>query len=139
MAVITIAAQKHAAFVTVRHFSPSEAGGPATLSIMTLRKATFSITKQSIKGSFVALSIKGLFVTRSINDTQHKHHSAKTPLSIATLCHYSECHIPFIVRLNVVMLRVIMFNVVMSTIFMANIMLNAIGPGCSLPELNPLQ
>jgi hypothetical protein len=47
-----------------------------------------------------------------ICDTQHKSHSAKFTLSIATLCHYAECCILFIIMLNVIMLSIIRLIVV---------------------------
>jgi hypothetical protein len=53
----------------------------------------------------MTLRRRGLHVTIIINDTQY-----------TTLCRYGECHVLFIVMLNVVMLSDIMFNVVMLSV-----------------------
>ncbi len=52
----------------------------------------------------MTVSIKGLFVTLSINDTQHE--------TICIECHYADSRDLFIVMLNIIMLIVIMLNVV---------------------------
>ncbi len=52
---------------------------------------TPSITTPSIKGLYVTLSIKGLYVT----------------LSITMIYHYAECHIRFMIMLNIIMLSVV--------------------------------
>ncbi len=49
-------------------------------------------------------------------------------LGITTLCHYTECccaecHILFIVMLNVIMLSVIMLNVIMLSVAMQNVIM----------------
>jgi hypothetical protein len=54
----------------------------------------------------MALSIKGLYVTLSINDTQHNN-----VLPYAE-CRYAECHILFIVMLSINMLNAVMLSVV---------------------------
>ncbi len=66
---------------------------------MTISITTFRITK---------LSIEGLIMTLSIHDTDYR--------NIATLCKYAECLILFIVMLNVIMLRVVMVNVLMLSV-----------------------
>jgi hypothetical protein len=63
---------------------------------------TFSITTFSR----TTLNIKGLFVTLSINDIQHKRHSALQK------CHYAEFCYFLTVMLNVNMLSVVMLSVV---------------------------
>ncbi len=90
---------------------------PSGVGAMTLIITTFSI---------MTLSIMGLFVTLSINGTQHKWHAAQLTISIETLCiecHYAEryyagCYISFIVMLNVVMLSVVILSVVMLNVVM---------------------
>ncbi len=63
--------------------------------------------------------------TLSINT--HLRHLALMPLSVATICHYAECCVLFIVMLNVIMPNVIMLNVVMLNVVMLNvIMLNVV-------------
>ena len=77
----------------------------STVCLGVLENATtLSITKHSIMG---------LFVTLSINDTQQNNllHYAK--------CCYVECHILFIVMLSVVILIVIMLSAVMLSVICA--------------------
>ncbi len=57
----------------------------------------------------MTLSKKCLFVTVSVNNIQHKFHSA---YQHSIQCHYAEYHDLFIVMPNVIMLSVVMLNVV---------------------------
>ncbi len=72
----------------------------ATFSIMTLSITTFSIMTLSIATfSIMTLNIMGLFVTLSINDTQHINSLYSVSVSV-------------IVMLSVIMLNVVMLSVV---------------------------
>ncbi len=63
--------------------------GSMTLSITTL--------------SMMTISIKSLYVTLSVNDTQHNNALPYCPL----LCHYAGCHMFFFVILSVIMQSVV--------------------------------
>jgi hypothetical protein len=54
----------------------------------------------------MTLSAKGLYMTLSINDTQHDN-----SLPYAD-CSYAECHVLFTIMLSVTMLHVVMLSVV---------------------------
>ncbi len=69
-----------------------------SVSIMTISITTLSITTLSIR----TLRIKGLFVTVSMNDTQHA--------NTLPICEY---RILFIIILIVIMLNVVMLRVVL--------------------------
>ncbi len=71
-----------------------------TLSLMTFSIMTFSIAIQNIKGLLATLSIKV---------TKHK------TIILTTFWPYAECHVSFIVVLNVVMLDVIRLSIEMPT------------------------
>jgi hypothetical protein len=90
-----------------------------TISLAVVRGAmTFSITTLST----MTLSIKGLFVTLSINDIQHKRHSACQKCHYAEYL-YAECQNFLIVMMNVIILSVIMLNVVGLSVVMMNVAL----------------
>jgi hypothetical protein len=55
--------------------------------------------------SIMTLSIKGLYATFSISDT------AQLTLSKTMICHYAECRVLFIIKLNTIMLNDIMLSV----------------------------
>jgi len=67
--------------------------GATILSIMALGIMIFSV---------MTISITGLFGTLSINDIQHKRHSA------LQYCHFAECRVSFIVMLNIIMPSLVM-------------------------------
>jgi hypothetical protein len=86
-----------------------------TLSITTLSITTLSITTLSITTLCITtLSIKDLYVKLSIGDR------IKT-LGITTFCHYAECRVLFIIKLNVIMLNVIMLNVSMLSVVILSV------------------
>ncbi len=50
-------------------------------------------------------------------------------LSITTFCHYAECRVLFIIKLNVIMLNVSMLNVSMQSVSMQSVvMLSVMAP-----------
>jgi hypothetical protein len=75
-----------------------------TFSIMTLDFMSY-------------LCLMGLFVTLSINDVQHKRHSASQK------CHYAECRDFLFVLLNFIMLSIIMLSIIMLSVIMLSVMI----------------
>jgi hypothetical protein len=70
----------------------------------------------------MTLSIIGLFVTISINDTQHN----------SIECYCAECRVSLIVMLNVIVPNVIVPNVIMLSVIMQNVvMLGVMAPKLS--------
>jgi hypothetical protein len=87
--------------------------GTTTLSITTISIMTVSI---------MTLSTKGVFVTLSINDTQHKRQSAKS--SSVIMLNVVILSVTFFIDvLSVVMLSVVMLSVVMLSVVAPSFML----------------
>ncbi len=85
-----------------------------TIKTVTILPTSYVVVIQVMSATtFVipTLSLKGLHVTLSVSN------------SITTLCYYAECHVLFIIMLNVLMVSVIMLNVVMVSVIMVNVVM----------------
>jgi hypothetical protein len=89
-------------------------------------KTTFSITIFSM----MTLGTRGLFVTLSINNTQHN-----SFYCLYAECRYAECSI-FIVTRSVIMVRGTFFIVMPCVITVSAVMLNVMAP---LKQRRPCQ
>jgi hypothetical protein len=59
----------------------------------------------------------------TLNMVTHGIKNLLATLGIATLCHYAECQILFVVVLNVVMLSIMMLNAIILSVFMLNVVI----------------